>query len=96
MEPEPDLVDLSAIDPSRDELRWRHAIGSVAARAIARRALRRKLLWRGAVVAVVAAAAGAMLWLSAPRRDQSQRRDTVLDLAANASPDQILELDDAQ
>ena len=77
MEPEPDKVDLSSLDPARAAPRWNAAITSVAARGLARR---RRLVRRGMVAVIVAAAAGALLWFSAPRHAPPPR-PSVLDWA---------------
>jgi hypothetical protein len=69
MEPEPDRIDLSSLDPSRDARSWDAVASRVATRAIELRRLRRAVVRRGAVAVVLAAAAGLALWLSAPRRD---------------------------
>lgn len=68
MEPEPDRIDLSSLDPSRDEKRWDAVASRVATRAIELRRLRRTVMRRGAIAVALAAAAGLALWLSAPRR----------------------------
>ncbi len=59
-------IDLSALDPARDEVRWRGIAARVADRGRELRTLRRTVARRGAVALVVAAAAGLALWLSAP------------------------------
>jgi hypothetical protein len=75
MEPEPEPVDLTALDPSRDEARWERAIASVAARGLERRRLRRAVVRRGAVAVVLAAAAGIAVWWAAPKPEPERRGD---------------------
>src|SRR5512143_552094 len=65
MEPEPDRIDLSSLDPSRDAERWDAVASRVATRAIELRRLRRAVVRRGTVAVVLAAAAGLALWFSA-------------------------------
>jgi len=65
MTPEPEPIDLSALDPSR-EPRWDAAVARVAQRARDLRRLRRTVVRRGIAAGVLVAAAALMLWL-APR-----------------------------
>ena len=64
---EPDRLDLSALDPSRDPERWERLVRSVASRGLARARLgggvRAQLVawWRPALA--LAAAAVALAWL---------------------------------
>ena len=69
MEPEPDRIDLSVLDPSRDAARWNATIGNVAARALEIRRFRRAVLRRGVVALVLSAAAALVLWFAVPRRE---------------------------
>jgi len=90
MEPEPERVDLSALDPARAQPQWNAAIASVVARGLARR---RRLVRRGMVAVIVAAAAGALLWFSAPRHEVVPRRASVLDWATrDVGADDVLSL----
>lgn len=91
MEPDPDRVDLTSLDPARSAPRWDAAIASVVARGLARR---RRLLRRGLAAMIVAAAAGALLWFSAPPREAPQpARASVLDWAVrDVGPEDVLDL----
>lgn len=77
MESEPDrvetIVDLSVLDPSRDESRWNAAIGNVAARALELRRLRRAVMRRGMIALAMSAAAALLVWMLAPRREPEAR-----------------------
>ena len=64
MEPEPEPIDLSALDPSRDRAHWDAAIAHVADRAVVLARLRRRITRRGAIAVGLAAAAVLALWLS--------------------------------
>ena len=81
MESEPDRIDLSVLDPSRNASRWNAAVGNVAARALELRRLRRAVMRRGMIALVMSAAAALVVWMLAPRREasppavQSQRVD---------------------
>lgn len=102
MEPEPDRIDLSVLDPTRDAARFAAVSARIAQRAIELRRLRRAVMRRGLVAVTVAMAAGLILWLSAPRphltvRDHGvagdpQPRD-ILDWALrDVQPGDVLEL----
>lgn len=69
MEPEPDRIDLSVLDPSRHAPRWDAAVGKVAARALELRRLRRAVMRRGMAALVLSAAAALVLWFVVPRRE---------------------------
>ena len=92
MQPErdPEPLDLSALDPSRDDARWTRAITEVAARGREQRRFRRAVARRSAVAVSLVAAAAALLWWSAPRRPAPARDVDVLGWAAGASPEQVL------
>jgi hypothetical protein len=95
MEPEPDRVDLSLLDPSRDKVTWETKSARIATRAAELRVLRRKVVRRAAVAVVLSAAAGIALWLSAPKRVMQHRQhDDVLDWATrdNVDPYELLDL----
>jgi len=98
MEPEPDPIDLSVLDPSRNPARWNHAISNVAARAIELRRLRRVVVRRGIAALAITAGAAVLLWLSAPAYDLAPRAraesaDAVLDWAVrDVAPSEVLEL----
>jgi hypothetical protein len=85
MELEPEPIDLSVLDPSRDTARWAHAAARVAARAIELRRVRRLVARRGVTALALAAAAAFALWLMVPRREQPApapvSREDVLDWA---------------
>jgi len=66
-EPEPEPIDLSALDPSRDRSRWDRMIAQVADRSVEAARIWRTVVRRGTVGVVVAAAAALALWWSAPR-----------------------------
>ena len=91
MEPEPERVDLSALDPTRAAPQWDAAIASVVARGLARR---RRLVRRGVAAVIVAAAAGALLWFSAPRPEAPPPgRASMLDWAdRDVGPEDVLSL----
>jgi hypothetical protein len=91
MEPEPERVDLSSLDPSRDAERWQRAVASVAARGQERRRLRRAIVRRGAVAVVLAAAAGIAMWWSAPRPQPIAESPDILDWAVrDVQPNEVL------
>jgi hypothetical protein len=69
MEPEPENVDLSVLDPRRDGARWDRMVENVAARAVEQRRLRLRAVRRGAIAAVMAIAAALAVWFGAPKRD---------------------------
>ena len=77
---DPDRIDLSPLDPSRDARRWEEMVARVAARGMESRRPRRPVLaqlagwWRPALALVAAAAAAA--WLPA-LLSPSSRPDTV-------------------
>ena len=94
MEPEPDRIDFSSLDPTANP-RWDGAIASVVARGRAQRRLRKAVLRRGAIAVVLAAAAGITVWLSAPRTDPAPppSHADILDWAVgNVSPSAVLDL----
>lgn len=78
MEPEPDRIDLSVLDPHRDRARWEDAVSRVAARALELRQLRRVVVRRGATALVLAAAAALALWFTAPKQHSMPRRSSDL------------------
>jgi hypothetical protein len=94
MEPEPEPVDLSVLDPKRDGARFDGAVARVAARGLELRRFRRLVARRGVTAAVLVAAAAVALWLSAPRQPHADeaRSIAVLGWAVGASPDQVLNL----
>jgi len=65
-----DPVDLSALDPARDPVRWNTLVAGVAARAAARRrpSFARALTGLGIPAFALAAAAALAIWLFAPAR----------------------------
>ena len=95
-EPEPDRVDLSPLDPSRDKVKWQASSTRIATRAAELRKLRRKVVRRAAFAVVLSAAAGITLWLSAPkpRQHHAVRGGDMLDWATrdNVDPYELLEL----
>ena len=95
MEPEPDPIDLTALDPTRDGIRFDATVARVAQRALELRKLRRALVRRGVVAFAVAMAAALLLWFSAPRRepDPQPHSPDLLDWATrDVRPDDVLEL----
>jgi hypothetical protein len=92
MEPEPERVDLSSLDPSSDAERWQRAVATVATRGQDRRRLRRAIARRGAIAIVLAAAAGIAVWWSAPRPEVvSQQAPDILDWAVrDVQPSEVL------
>jgi hypothetical protein len=97
-EPEPDRVDLSPLDPSRDKIKWQTSSARIATRAAELRKLRRKVVRRAAFAVVLSAAAGITLWLSAPKprhtRATHHRQGDMLDWATrdNVDPYELLDL----
>ena len=96
MEPSPDRVNLSSLDPSRDKVKWETKSARIATRAAELRLLRRKVVRRAAFAVVLSAAAGIALWLSAPKQrthEHAQRGD-VFDWATrdNVDPYELLEM----
>jgi hypothetical protein len=89
MEPELE-VDLSPLDPGD----WAARASKVAARGLELRRLRRTVVRRGAV-ALVLAAAGLVILLSAPRRTEVPRPHAdLLDWAVrDVSPADVLDLE---
>ena len=69
MEPEPDRVDLSVLDPTRHTARWNGAVANVAARAFELRRLRRAVVRRGVTALALAAAAALVLCFAVPKRE---------------------------
>jgi hypothetical protein len=98
MEPEPERVNLSPLDPSRDKIKWETKSARIATRAAELRKLRRKVVRRAAIAVVLSAAAGITLWFSAPHRQPPQQQRDVLDWATrdNVDPYELLELGHAQ
>jgi hypothetical protein len=95
MEPEPDRIDLSVLDPGRDTARFDGAVERIAQRAIELRRLRRAVVRRGAVAFALAMAAGLVLWFSAPHREPpaARRAPDLLDWATrDVSPADVLDL----
>jgi len=85
MEPEPERIDLSSLDPGG----WDAKAAAVVARGLERRRLRRAIVRRGVVAVVVAAAAGIAVWWSAPRREEP--RSDILDWAVrDVQPSDVL------
>ena len=90
MAPEPEKLDLSALDPARDP-HWERTLTRVAERARELRAFRRAVVRRGAVAFVLAAAAAITLWLSAPRREPVHHGHALLDWAVHdVDPGELL------
>jgi len=69
MEPEPDAIDLSALDPRRTPAHFARMAASITARALEARRFRRVVVRRGLVAVALAAAAAIALWVSAPHRE---------------------------
>ncbi len=96
MEPEPEPVDLSSLDPTRDAGRFDAAVARVAARALELHRLRRAVVRRGVVGFAVALAAALLLWFTAPRRDApapARTSSDILDWAMrDVSANDVLEL----
>ena len=99
MEPEPDMpaaVDLQSLAPRHTDAVY----ARVAARAVELLKLRRAVVRRGAIVAVLAVAAAFVFWLSAPHRDDRhaqptmQRSHDILDLGmrSDVDPYELLDL----
>jgi len=90
MEPEPEKVDLSALDLPG----WDHKIASVSRRAFEQRRRRRAVVRRGAIAVVLAAAAAIAVWFGAPERDAVTRtHGDLLDWAVrDALPSEVLGL----
>lgn len=96
-EPEPDRVNLSPLDPSRDKATWESKSARIATRAAELRKLRKKVVRRAAIAVVLSAAAGITLWFSAPHRRATtteRHRGDMLDWATrdNVDPYELLEL----
>lgn len=97
-EPEPDRIDLSPLDPSRDKVKWETKSARIATRAAELRKLRRKVVRRAAFAVVLSAAAGLTLWLSAPKPQRHHAahhgQGDMLDWATrdNVDPYELLEL----
>jgi len=89
MEPEPDRIDLSVLDPGR----WDDVAARVAQRGRELRRLRRAVLRRGIVAVVVAAAAALALWFGAPKREAPRPRGDILEWATrDVTADDVLQL----
>jgi hypothetical protein len=69
MQPDPDPIDLSSLDPRTDRVRWDAAIARVTAGGLALRQLRRAVARRGIAAVMLAAAACIALWLAPPRHE---------------------------
>lgn len=92
-EPEPEMqaaVDLSTLSPRHTDAMY----ARVAARALELRKLRRAVVRRGAIAAVLAVAAAFVFWLSAPHRDAAPPMQTraahsgdILDLGMRSDVD---------
>jgi hypothetical protein len=61
-------VDLSALDPKRDAVRFDAQVARIAQRAIELRRLRRVVVRRGVTAFAIAMAAGLALWFASPKR----------------------------
>jgi hypothetical protein len=84
MQPDPDSIDLSSLDPRTDRARWDARVSSVATRGLALRRLRRAVVRRGLAAVVLATAACIALWLTMPRNEPRSQRPSspvVLDWA---------------
>jgi hypothetical protein len=96
MQPDPDPIDLSSLDPRADRVRWDAAIGRVTAGGLALRRLRRALVRRGVAAVMLATAACIALWLTVPRREpmpHTTSSSTVLDWALHdVTPADVLAL----
>ena len=95
MEPEPDPIDLSVLDPTRDAARFDASVSRVAQRAVELRRLRRAVVRRGAVAVAIAMAAALLLWFTAPRRAAPQQAASpdILDWAnRDVQPEELLSL----
>lgn len=64
-------IDLSVLDPRRDEARFTATAARVAQRAALLRRLRRAVVRRGVTALAIAMAAGIVLWFAAPKRTAS-------------------------
>ena len=73
MESEPDRIDLSVLDPTRNASRWNAAVGNVAARALELRRVRRTIMRRGMIALAMSAAAALLVWMLAPSREVSRQ-----------------------
>jgi hypothetical protein len=75
-------VDLSVLDPRRNEARFDAAVSRIAQRAIELRRLRRAVVRRGITALAIAMAAGLVLWFAAPKRNAvAPRSPDLLDWA---------------
>jgi predicted cobalt transporter CbtA len=94
MEPEPDPIDLGTLDPTRNADRWNAAIVDVAARGLALWKMRRAVVRRGVAAIVLATAACLVMWLGAPRREQTRTvAPTILEWALrDVGPGEVLAL----
>ena len=89
MEPEPEKIDLSALDPGG----WERKAAAIAARAVEKQRLRRRVVRRGAVAIVLAAAAAIAVWLGAPRREAPRAQGDLLEWAVrDVEPSDVLGL----
>ena len=100
MEPEPDMpaaVDLNPLAPRHTDAVY----ARIAARAKELHELRRAVVRRGAIAAVLAVAAAFVFWLSAPHRDVApthaptmQRSHDILELGmrSDVDPYELLDL----
>jgi len=94
MEPEPERVDLSPLDPSRDKIKWQTSSARIATRAAELRMLRRKVVRRAAIAVALSMAAGITLYFTAPRNHPQRQHTDVLDWATSdhVDPYELFEL----
>jgi hypothetical protein len=92
MEPEPEKIELSVLDPGG----WERKAVAIAAQAARRSRLRRRVVRRGAIAVVLAAAAAIAVWLGAPEREPTPRtRSDLLDWAVrDVQPSEVLGIGD--
>ena len=88
MEPEPEKIDLSALDPGG----WERKAAAIAARAVQQQRFRRRVVRRGALAVVLAAAAAIAVWFGAPRREPShpQQHDLLEWAVRDVEPGDVL------
>ena len=86
MQPEPEKIDLQALDMADLD----RGVARVAARAAELRRMRRVVATRGATALVLVAAAALALWLS-PRRPPPQS-DALSWMVPGAKPEDVLRL----
>jgi hypothetical protein len=81
---DPERIDLSALDPSRDELRWERLVHGVTTRTKRRLGLREGLLSVSRPALAVAAAVAALSWVpsilarGAPSDTEESRESDVM------------------